>query len=112
MENHFQEEFASLEDKTKAGAQVFHVFQYGRLRSYEPASRITAATSWNQGDIGRTYDPKIFKMTQYPAGSGAKHDWNRVRPRTSNANTTEIEYVLVVRTQLRITKLQITNSIY
>ena len=29
MESHFQEEFASLEDKTAARTQVIHVFQCG-----------------------------------------------------------------------------------
>ena len=74
MESQFQEHFASLGDKNESSRPGHSRLRIWRFRSYEPASRITAATTRHRGDIGRTYDPKFFKMTRYPAGSGAKHD--------------------------------------
>ena len=63
MESHFQEEFASLEDETKARAQLSHVFQYDDFITMSLKSYQTAATSRNRGDIGRTHDPEVARNT-------------------------------------------------
>ena len=92
MENHFQEEFASLEDKTGARAQVIHVFQCGgfvamslqavSLRQPREIEALLVVRTTQKFSKWTGIQPGVSRNQ---AGSGAKHDWNRVRSRTSNA---------------------------
>ena len=86
MESHFQEEFASLEDKTAARTQVIHVFQCGGF----VAMSLQAVSLRQPHEIEALL---VLRTTQIFS------KWPGIQPEVAR-NTTEIEYVLVPRTQL------------
>ena len=92
MESHFQEELASFEDKTKARAQVIHVFQYG------------GSVALNQQVVSLRQPHEIEAILVVRTTQNFSK-WPGIQPEMVQ-HTTEIEYVLVPRTQQGYFQLQ------